>query len=608
MKMLLSALFAVLTTLAPQTLRNSATLEGQVMKMGTSLSMAEVTVELVRSSGVPVEPGVVQLSGGSPSRTFKTGTDGRFRFSDVVPGEYRLYATHSNAYAPAEYGQRSPSGLGMPLVLAAGQSKTGITLTMTQTASISGRVTDGNREPAAFTSMLAFRIVYRQGVRTVEVVQSVLTDDRGEYRLFWLVPGRYYLSAMPIQARPYSLPLSFPSRVGGALYTGTPVIALRASDAGDVFEETYLPMYYPGTLDIRSSKPIMLRAGENLRADFNVGPTATRTLQIAGTIFLSAGQPLPNARLELAPRKPEGHSIVVPTANADANGNFSIRGIVPGSYFLYVTSQGGQPFPAPGTPPPPPGSPEPILMTATIPLDIGLNAQTSDLNNLKIQAVTGANIPWQITFEPRVGSSTTPPTFNVSLVRDPDLAGAPPALLSTRNVRATPGNQAERLLRGVGSGDFRVTISGVPKTGYVKSIRLGSADILKDGLHMAGPVRDELQIVVSDNAGQLDGVVLDFKRQPFSNATIALLPEFNQRAGRLDLFKNSTSNEDGKFHFEGVAPGTYKIFAWEDIPPDDWYDPEVVQPYESQGTSVQIEEVKTKTIEVRVIPTVRSEP
>ncbi|HLQ76853.1 MAG TPA: hypothetical protein VK210_05840, partial [Terriglobia bacterium] len=63
MKMLLSALFAVLTTLAPQTLRNSATLEGQVMKMGTSLSMAEVTVELVRSSGVPVEPGVVQLSG-----------------------------------------------------------------------------------------------------------------------------------------------------------------------------------------------------------------------------------------------------------------------------------------------------------------------------------------------------------------------------------------------------------------------------------------------------------------------------------------------------------------------------------------------------------------
>src|SRR5207244_3534128 len=124
------------------------------------------TVELVRAQAMgaqgPLQPGAaggpagVARGGPAAPPTFRTARDGKFLIPNVAPGEYRLYGTHSNSYSPAEYGQHSPSGLGMPLVLTAGQSKTGIALTMTQTASISGRVTDGNREPTAFTSMLAF--------------------------------------------------------------------------------------------------------------------------------------------------------------------------------------------------------------------------------------------------------------------------------------------------------------------------------------------------------------------------------------------------------------------------------------------------------------------
>ena len=170
--MLLAAVLATLLTQTPQPQQGATgTIEGQVLKAGTADPIAGVTIELI--------PAGLQVI---VAAAFKTGADGKFRLQDIPPGEYHLYGTHSNGWTPAEYGQRSPTGLGMPLVLAAGQAKTGIVLKMERTASISGRVTDGNREPAAFSSMLAFRIVYRQGVRTVEVVQSVLTDDRGEYR------------------------------------------------------------------------------------------------------------------------------------------------------------------------------------------------------------------------------------------------------------------------------------------------------------------------------------------------------------------------------------------------------------------------------------------
>jgi hypothetical protein len=102
--------------------------------------------------------------------------------------------------------------------------------------------------------------------------------------------------------------------------------------------------------------------------------------------------------------------------------------------------------------------------------------------------------------------------------------------------------------------------------------------------------------------------VTDLNRQPFLNATIALLPEITQRAGRPELFRNTNSNEEGKFRFEGVAPGEYKIFAWEDIPQGDWYDPDVMLKHEALGMTILVDEIKTKTAEIRVIPADRSEP
>ncbi len=64
----------------------------------------------------------------------------------------------------------------------------GVRLAMPPTGAIVGRVYDKNGEPLGNAQVMAMRRVYKDGRRALTIVQTVVTDDRGEYRLFWLAP------------------------------------------------------------------------------------------------------------------------------------------------------------------------------------------------------------------------------------------------------------------------------------------------------------------------------------------------------------------------------------------------------------------------------------
>ena len=61
-------------------------------------------------------------------------------------------------------------------------------LAMSPTGSISGRVYDRDGEPLGNAQVMAMRPDYKNGRRTLTIVQMVATVDRGEYRFFWLAP------------------------------------------------------------------------------------------------------------------------------------------------------------------------------------------------------------------------------------------------------------------------------------------------------------------------------------------------------------------------------------------------------------------------------------
>src|SRR5262249_33661031 len=120
-------------------------------------------------------------------RTAKSDSNGRFSFQNVLSGEYQLLALQ-DGFVPGEFGQRSPTSEGIHFQVAAGQRMTGVQLTLTPTGSITGRVYDRDGEPLGKAQVQALRSVYKDGRRTLAIVQTAQTDDRGEYRLYWLAP------------------------------------------------------------------------------------------------------------------------------------------------------------------------------------------------------------------------------------------------------------------------------------------------------------------------------------------------------------------------------------------------------------------------------------
>jgi len=87
---------------------------------------------------------------------------------------------------------------------------------------------------------------------------------------------------------------------------------------------------------------------------------------------------------------------------------------------------------------------------------------------------------------------------------------------------------------------------------------------------------------------------------PATGCIVALIPEPRYRS-QTALFKSSTTDQFGHFTLRGIPPGEYKLFAWDDIEPGAYQNPDFLRPYEQKGKSVHVDEGGRVTIELRLI-------
>src|SRR5262245_26138965 len=150
--------------------------------------------------GEPVSKSAVTINAVNSNRnqsyTATTTSSGQFSFQNLEPGQYRLSVTR-NGYVRMEYGARSPNRSGLPINLNTGQKLTDVALQIMPAGTITGRVFDRDGGPLADDSVEAMKDSYQEGQRVMNGVQTARTNDLGEYRLYWLQPGEYFVSATP---------------------------------------------------------------------------------------------------------------------------------------------------------------------------------------------------------------------------------------------------------------------------------------------------------------------------------------------------------------------------------------------------------------------------
>ncbi len=187
---------------------------------------------------------ILQWSDNPESRRLtQTDAEGRYEFTELPVGKFVLVAS-APGYVGLQYGQRRPYESGTPIQLRDSETAASIDFALPRGSVITGRVIDEFGQPLVGAQVQARRFRYTEtGSRSLFPVTSDATDDRGEFRLFSLMPGEYIVDASV---------RSTASLLSASTNPNSPV-------------EGFQPTYYPGTPNAAEAQPISLGVARKQR-------------------------------------------------------------------------------------------------------------------------------------------------------------------------------------------------------------------------------------------------------------------------------------------------------------------------------------------------------
>lgn len=551
------AAWCLLVQQPSQATQRPAVLQGHVTRLGAGTPVAHARVVAAKVGGTQ-----------SDYRTGVSDVNGRFAFDDLTPGTYRLYAAR-DGYLQAEYGRRSAGASGVPIVLVEGQTSPDLRISMTPTGAIAGRVFDEAGRPVRNAWVRALKPRYNDGESSLSVADWAETDDRGEYRLFGLSPGPYFVVAVPrerpriegdelvVPAMPSTANLNQGAR---RLPLSKVTVPAAAFDA-----RVHPPVYHPGTFDSAAALPIAVRAGE-ATTGIDLAIAAARTFHVRGRADAVGAGPLPE--LIVGMYSADGGTFFrVPRPRLDA-GSFDFPGIPPGRYRLAVQT----------TVPPGP------LLRDTIQVDV----VDRDVEGLSVTLRPGLTVNGRVSIGQRPPSPPEMPQ-SVQLVGSAGSHGT---------IQFQPDGTFK--IENVTPREYRLRVFLRPRTPWIKAARFGEDDVVNAPVRIAGDLQGrELEIVLGDTAQTIDALVLDAERKPVSGVLVIAVPDAARRNQSL-TYRSATTGGDGHARIEGLAPGEYTLFASESIEAGDWQDPAVLQRQEPRGTAVRVREGETKAVTLRI--------
>jgi len=491
------------------------------------------------ATGEPLKKAAVSLrrldSRGQPLATVADAS-GQFSIAGVEPGRYRLFADR-NGFVRQEHGARGPERPGTSLTVEKGQRLTSVVLRLSPQAVITGRILDEDGDAVRNVNVQAMRSGYNDGRRQLVSVGNTQTNDLGEYRLYDLPGGKYYVSAV-----------------------------FRSGPQTTTAKERYLPAYYPGSTDPSTATLLVVPAGAQLQGiDLTLrrGPSVV----VRGRIVNPIG-PARGSSIRLVSR---GSGLMVSAGQFTPPGGptdtFEIRGVIPGSYTLVISTAAQR-----------------RQYTYRQALDVG----PSGIDNLTVTIPSPADLVGDVRVEGQAQISFAGVTVTLRSSESP--SGAVPGQIKP--------DGAFNIV-GLMPGRYDLAVSGLPPGFYLKSARFGSEEVVDSGLNFDGA--GKLDLLVSPSAAQVEGVVLDAKQQPAKGTLVALIPDVG-RQSRSSLFKAVRTDDAGRYSIQGIAPGTYSLYAFEDIESGAYLDPDFIKPLERSAETVTLRENGRETRQLRQIP------
>ncbi len=514
-------------TLTISTQEDFGDLEGMVKEFGLDLSGIDL----------PDKPK-------TEAKTFSAVTDatGKFRFEAVDPGDYHLTVKHAG-FVDQTYSPPARWRVEGFLHLAAAQELTDLEFRMVPHGALSGRVVDEDGDPAPNALVTALTVRYMGGKRKLTPADASPTNDRGEFRLGKLPPGRYYLCADVMSTDMFGKPPAPPQ-------DGSP-------------ETAYTSTFFPKSSEIGQAQVMDVKPAADITG-LNIQMQKSLVVRVKGKALGPDGKPLKAAQVMLMSGARPGSMRMTPVTAAD--GSFELVNVAPGTYTAMTIQMTG-------------AAPSMNMQVLIVP--------NRNLENVKLGAQTEGTLEGKVVVNG--GGTISVKGIGVMLQGD-----------ETASLMPATGMVEE-------SGTFRIAkvahaayslmMPGVPPGAYLKSILWNGRDILGGTLDLSTGTAGDLQVVLGTDGGHaLVRVMRDEK--PLADAKVVLLPVDAARRF-TETVHGALSDEAGQANFKDVAPGDYLILAWERIDDDQWFDPDFVKLYQSQAARVTIRPKDNRKVDIQ---------
>jgi hypothetical protein len=181
-----------------------------------------------------------------------SGPDGRFSIDEVPEGHWMITAQRPGFETPDV---QPDVGSQEKLYRTIGGTSNDFKLELTPDGGVTGVVNDSDGNPIAGIQVQALTESINQGRKQYLPSRGMETDDTGTYRINNLRAGSILIRT-----------------------SAHPRLTSRFSPAAEAYPE----FYYPNTPDIESAQSIVIKPGQEARADFNL--TAAPVYSVSGTI------------------------------------------------------------------------------------------------------------------------------------------------------------------------------------------------------------------------------------------------------------------------------------------------------------------------------------
>jgi len=512
-----------------------------------------------------------------------TDRDGKFVFQNLAPGLYSLQVIR-NEYARQIYGQRVAGGPALAIRLSEGQSLNDIVMALVPAGNVTGVIRDSDGHAQTGVPIQLLRATFNaNGERTFHVEGTARTNDRGEYRLYWITPGRYYISAGTA---------SGPNRPLGP--NGS------SASPNEIPDQSFALTYFPGVFDAGAAAIVEVNPGADVSGVDFMAPRQ-RLYSVRGRISdAGSGRPPATASVSLAYRTLTGVGGAFNAGSRyDAStGEFELRNVPPGPYVLQAIAAAATPVAAG----------EAVVRISALALQpnarLPIEVSSSDINGLSLQLTSGVSIAGRISID-GMPLSTMPGWENVRVPLKPTLDSSfAPNLQPAQPVTQPPSADGAFTVDGVSPGEFLVgPVTGLTHGFYVKEARFNQANVIGQPLRFFAGGAGTLEIVLSSKAGNINGTTVDASMRAAAGAQVVLVPERERK--RTDLYKTAASDASGRFLFRSVPPGDYRLFGWKALESYAYFDQELLRRVESQGVPVHVSESAGNNVTLKIISTSR---